>query len=99
VAGGYYGRSVTFVGWLRRIGGDEYELVPGHITVWRKSGSFDFNGLDTLAAEGLGKDYSASEPSKGIEQIHRLLVRRPKPCVEASWKKQVPKPKGWRDDE
>ncbi len=97
VTGGYYGRAVTLVGWLRRVGGDEYEMLPGHVTVWRESGSFQMNGLDTLAAEGLVKGYKASEPAKTVEQIHRLLVRRPKPCTEKSWSTVCPRPKDWQE--
>lgn len=99
VTGGYYGRAVTMVGWMRQVSGDEFEMLPGNVTVWRKTGEFDPNGLDTLAANGPGKDYSTSEPSKTVEQLHRLLVRRPKPCDEKAWAKVLPKPKGWADSE
>ena len=97
VTGGYYGRAVTLVGWVRRVRGDEFEMLPGHVTVWRSSGQFAKNGLDTLAAEGPGKDYETSKPALVVEQLHRLLVRRPKPCVEAAWK-LVPRPKDWVDE-
>lgn len=40
------------------------------------------NGIDRLAAEGPGIDYSCSKPSNGPELLHRLLVRRPKPAKD-----------------
>ncbi len=97
VTGAYYGYAVTLVGWMRRVGGDEYELMPGHVTVLRK-GERHPNGLDRLAAHGPGDDYSCSEPAEMVEQLHRLLVRRPKPCNEKAWKKIVPRPHGWVDE-
>ncbi len=97
VTGAYYGYAVTLVGWLRRVSGDEYEMLPGHVTVLR-TGDRDPNGLDKLASEGPGKSYRCSEPSRGPELLHRLLVRRPKPANEKSWAKVVPRPAGWGDD-
>lgn len=91
--GGYY-RNVTRVGWLRRVEGDEFELL-GAVTVWRQSGSFDPAGLEKLAAKGLGKEYAASEPSASVELAHRLTVRRVLRADERTWAKVCPKPKGW----
>lgn len=95
--GNYYGRGVTLIGWMRRISGDEWELMPGARVIWRKSGDFNHGGLDNLAANGLGKDYDASEPAKGAEHINRLLIRRARPADEKAWVKHCPKPKGWVD--
>jgi len=97
VTGAYYGYAVTLAGWVRRVGGDEYEMLPGHVTVLR-TGNRDPNGLDRLAAEGPGKNYQCSEPSKGTELLHRLLVRRPKPANEKAWEKILPRPKGWQEE-
>ncbi len=97
VTGGYYGRAVTLVGWVRRVGGDEFEMLPGHITVWRESGAYNQNGLDVLAAKGPVSGYKVSEPAETPEQLHRLLVRRPKPANEKAWAKILPKPKGWQE--
>ena len=93
--GGYY-RNVTRVGWLRRVEGDEFELL-GAVTVWRESGSFDPAGLEKLAAGGLGRDYRASEPSPVAELAHRLTVRRVLRADEKAWARTCPKPKGWEE--
>jgi hypothetical protein len=92
--GAYYGYAVTRVGWLRRVDGDEYELLPGAVTIQR-TGERNLAGLDLLASGGLGNRYAASEPAESSEEIHRLLVRRSLPANEAAWASVCPKPKGW----
>jgi hypothetical protein len=90
---GRYGYSVTLVGWLRRVAGDEMEL-HGAVTVAR-SGSYRLDGLTTLASDGPGRGYNVTEPSKAVEEIHRLLVRRSLVANEKAWAKHCPKPDGW----
>ncbi|MBA2720775.1 MAG: hypothetical protein H0U52_16270 [Chloroflexi bacterium] len=87
---GYYG--LTRVGWLRRVHGDEYVLLPGARTVWRESGS---RLLEDLADDGPLKDHGLGKPSKGNDEIHRLLVWRCLPADVAAWAKACPMPKGW----
>lgn len=94
VTGAYYGYAVTRVGWLRRVDGDEYELLPGAVTVMR-TGQRNLAGIDSLASEGPGKRYQCSEPAKAPEEIHRLLVRRSVPANEKAWAAVCPKPKDW----
>lgn len=94
VTGAYYGYAVTLVGWLRRVSGDEWELSPGYVTVMR-TGERDLGGLDKLASTGPAKRYTTSEPATLPESIHRLLVRRCKPCDEKAWAKLVPRPSNW----
>ena len=98
VTGAYYGYAVTRVGWLRRVDGDEYELLPGAVTVMR-TGEHNLAGIDLLASEGPGQRYQCSEPAKASEEIHRLLVRRSVPANEKAWAKVVPRPKDWAERE
>jgi hypothetical protein len=89
---GRYGYSVTLVGWLRRVAGDEYEMLPGHVSVVRTSGR---RILDELAIDGPKDDHRCT-PCRGVEEVHRLIVRRPKPADEKAWAAYVKKPEDWR---
>ena len=93
---GYY--ATTLVGWLRRVRGDEWVLLPGARVLWRERGNRNPNGLDILANRGLGKDYAMGEPREGIEEVHRLLIRRPHIANETVWLKHVPRPADWKDE-
>lgn len=95
---GRYGYSVTRIGWLRRVSGDEYELI-GARTVARTSGNYSLDGISKLAAEGMQKNYELSKPDKTTEDIHRLLIRRCLNADEAAWKEHCPKPKNWKEVE
>jgi hypothetical protein len=89
---GRYVYAVTFVGWLRRIAGDEYILFPGARIVWIKG---EARGLAHLAANGPGRDYGLLDPTDATEEIHRLLVRRSVLANEQVWKRLCPKPDGF----
>ena len=89
---GRYGYSVTRVGWMRRVGGDEWELLPGAVSIGRTSGQ---RTIDQVAIDGPGKDHQLWPPSKGVEEIHRLVIRRSMPADEKAWAKHCPKPKDW----
>lgn len=91
---GRFGYSVTLVGWVRRVNGDELELLNA-VTVAR-TGTYRLDGIQRLASEGPGKrGYDVTEPAKLPEELHRLLVRRSLPANEAAWQDYCPKPKGW----
>lgn len=92
----YY--AVTVVGWLRRLHGDEYELAPGARVVTRIRGAADWNGIALLAEEGPGQRYKLHEPMKTSEPLHRLTMRRPKPCIESPWLQHVPRPSDWVEE-
>jgi len=96
--GGYYGRSVTRVGWLKRVSGDEFVLLNS-ISIWRKSGDFAQDGLERLAAEGPSKDYAVTKPAKSAEEIHRLVFRRALVADESKWAEACPQPKNWAASE
>ena len=89
VAGGW--RALTRVGWLRRVEGDEWELVGARSvrTVGR------YVPLAELATIGPVKDVSLQQEAAEPEPIHRLLMRRVLYCDVAKWAKEVPRPKGW----
>jgi hypothetical protein len=89
-------RALTIIGWLRRVRGDEYELVPGARIITRKSGeSADWNGFDDIASKGVGKKYKAHPAMKAPETLHRLIIKRSKPADEKVWAKECPRPEGW----
>lgn len=89
---GYYGP--TRIGWVRRIQGDEYEMLPGWRTVWRTSGN---RLLEHLAADGPGKDHALGEPSKVPNELNRHLIWASMPADEEAWRKFVPMPSNWHD--
>ena len=93
--GAYYGYAVTKVGWIRRVAGDEWEVLPGAVILYRTGEQRTF---EHLAAKGPGKDYKVyGEPAEAAEHIHRLLVRRIFPADESAWRKVCPRPQGWSD--
>jgi len=91
---GRYGYSVTRVGWMRRVSGDEFELVNAR-TVTRTG---DLRSLASLAQDGPKRDHRLSDMDEGVEEVHRLVIRRSRPASEASWLKHCPKPDDWRDE-
>lgn len=95
IPGGYYGRSVTMVGWLRRAGsgGDEW-LVYGARTI-RRTGSYRIGGFALLAKEGPAGRYELSPESPEPEEVHRLLIRRALAVNVKKWTEHCPKPKDW----
>lgn len=94
LTGAYYGYAVTFVGWVRRVAGDEYELCAGARMALRKSSSEPAT-LDRLANEGK-KHYTLADATLGPEEINRLLVRRCIPADEKVWAKDCPCPADWK---
>lgn len=94
-AGGYYGRSVTVVGWLKPIGGDEYLLVNGCTII--RNGQWELGAIGRIAKEGPGDTHRCSAPSTSDEEVHRLLVRRSWQADEQVWSVACPKPAGWDD--
>jgi hypothetical protein len=91
---GRYGYSVTLVGWVERVLGDEF-LLHNAVTVAR-TGGYRLDGLQKLASDGPGKrGYDVTEPAKQPEELHRLLVRRSLIADEKAWEKHCPKPDWW----
>ena len=90
---GYYG-GPTRVGWLRRVSGDLYELLPGFRSVSRESGSRE---LAEVAGDGPAKDHKLGVPSKVAEDINAFLVWRAVRADEKAWAKECPRPKGWTE--
>ncbi len=85
--GRYY--LVTRIGYLQRIGGDEYMLMPGARTVRRTSGA---RNLDDLAADGPKKDHTLSPASRMGELIHRLVIKRAFEANVEAWADHVKPP-------
>lgn len=91
--GGYYGRGVFRVGWLRRVSGDEYELLNARTII--RTGQYKIGGFGELAEKGPGKSYKLSPIESGAEDVNRLLIKRSKSADEKAWAEHCPKPKGW----
>lgn len=92
--GGYY--PYVLVGWVRRVAGDEYDVVGARCV--RRFG--ESQALAGLAARGPLREREKQptdllEPAALPERIHRLLVRRCLPCDEKAWAKDCPRPEGW----
>lgn len=92
--GGYYGRLINRIGWLRRVNGDEWELLGGR-TIYRVNGIADVGAMEILAEKGLGENHKLSEVTSTIEEIHRLIIRRSRIANEIAWAKDCPRPDGW----
>ena len=87
---GYYGP--VRVGWLRRIDGDNYELLAGSVLVIRTSGS---RALAELAADGPLKDHKLTDKAGTAHDINEFRVWQAIDCGDA-WREFVPQPKEWR---
>jgi len=99
LTGNYYGRAVTKIAYVRRRGGDEYDILPGARVVVVKNGKKG-RGLESLATKGLGKEYEFMfEASEGVEEISRILVRRALVADEAAWREYIKRPDGWKVEE
>lgn len=90
---GRYGYSVTIVGYIRRVGGDEWEVLAGHVSVARTSGS---RNIDELANDGPMDDHQCSRTARSEEEVNRLLLRRCKPANAEKWP-MVKMPTDWKD--
>lgn len=90
---GRYGYAITLVGWVRRIVGDEYEMLNACVVARR--GNYRLDGLQRLASDGPKKQYDVTEASKQPEEIHRLMVWRCLPANEKAWAEHSPKPSNW----
>jgi hypothetical protein len=82
------------IGWLRRVEGDEWELV-GARTLRRIGEQVP---LAEIAAKGPGKTIKLMPVAEQPEEIHRLLIRRSIPANEAAWAEHCPKPDDWKDE-
>jgi len=94
VPGRYAGWAVTRVGWLRRISGDEWEMIGARTII--RTGSP--RPLDSLAADGPRKDHRLTDPAVAPEEIHRLVIRRSLPASVEAWAKHCPRPQNWIDE-
>jgi hypothetical protein len=96
VTGAYYGYAVTKIAWIRRIVGDEWEMMPGARTIIRTGSP---RTLDSLAAHGPRKDHTLTDPAIGSEELNRLMIRRSLPADEIAWGDLCPRPVGWVEAE
>lgn len=90
--GGYYGRPVFRVGWLRRIEGDEYELLNARTII--RTGAYAVGGFDRLREKGPA-GYKLSEIAEEPEDVNRHTIRRSGKARESAWIEHCPKPNGW----
>jgi hypothetical protein len=92
---GRYNYLATFVGWVRRVGPEHYEL-SGFRPVWL-TGTWAWDGLVRLAAEGPGTRYGMrpAAPPSVVREFIEGEARNVHSCDEAAWAKECPKPEGW----
>lgn len=83
--------ALTQIGWLRRVSGDEMELVGARVL--RRIG--ERVPLAKLAADGPGNTIQVEAVAEIPEEVHRLAIRRCIPANEKEWAKWCPKPKDW----
>jgi hypothetical protein len=91
---GMYSWAVTRVGWLRRVIGDEWELIGARSII--RTGAA--RTLDSLAAHGPKDDHRLTPTSEAPEEINRLLIRRSLRADVKVWAQDCPRPSGWIDD-
>lgn len=91
--GTWYG--LTRMGWLRRIAGDEWELVGSRVLMRRGS---PVSLVKIAEAKKLPRDHELLPPSKMPEAVHRLqMVRNVDIHADdiANWAELLPRPKDW----
>ena len=91
---GRYNYLATFVGWVRRVGGDRYEL-HGFRPVWL-TGNYSWDGLMRLAGEGPSNRYALAPAVPGVvREFIEGEARNVHTANEVAWAKECPKPEGW----
>lgn len=81
------------VGWLRRVDGDEFEIIGARVI--RRFGTNA--ALSDIAETGPIKTTELLVASKYPEEVHRLQIERSITCNEQAWASECPKPEGWKD--
>lgn len=89
--GGWYGRGISRVGWLRYKIGDWWELLPGACRVRRLNS--DMTELGDLAVRGLTPNHFLGKPQPGIQVIHVVNLMHIFPADRSAWP-QLPMPPG-----
>jgi hypothetical protein len=91
--GGWYGRGIPVIGWLRRVGGDWWQLLPGARVVARRDD--DMTSIAVLAGSGPTSSHVMRDPSTAVEIVNALGILRIFIADEAAWSKDCPRPAGW----
>ena len=93
--GTYYG--LIRVGWLRRVEGDEWELVGARVLVrasgWRTSDGY--LALSEAAAQGPGTAWTLLPASAEPEPVWRGHMLRPIVADAEAWAVECPRPPEW----
>lgn len=87
---GYYGP--VRVGWLRRLEGDNYELLPGSVLVVRTSGN---RKLAEIAAAGPKSDHRCEDRAETSMDVNEFRVWQCWQANEKAWAAECPHPTGW----
>jgi hypothetical protein len=85
------GRAVLRVGWIRRVDGDEYEVV-GQRTP--KRGEYNTMPSDA-AAKGPPRAWTFTDAHPTPCPLTRYHIHHPWPCDERAWATVCPRPEGW----
>lgn len=90
------GVVVLRLGWVRHVGGDEYEAL-GMVTPLRNG---DYDTLwDSLALDGPPKKWKFSRPMPRPSPLNRFHILGPVSLDPKQWEKVCPKPDGWDEYE
>jgi len=93
--GSYY--ALIRIGRLRRVEGDEWELVGARVMVratgWRTADGYV--ALSEAAAQGPGKAWTLLPASVEPEPVWRGHMLRPIVADAQAWAKECPTPEGW----
>ena len=85
------GRAVLRVGWIRRVEGDEYEVVSQ-----RTPKRSEYTTMPSeAAAKGPPSAWKFTDPHPLPCPLTRYHIHHPWPCNEKAWAKVCPRPEGF----
>jgi hypothetical protein len=87
--------AVLRVGWVRRVEGDEYEVL--NLVTPLRDGDYTTLFAD-VANKGPPKKWRFSEPVWAASPTNRFHILGPLPLKPEQWKDICPKPKGWVEE-
>lgn len=94
--GGWYGRGVPVIGWMRRHGGDWWHILPGARVVTRTNG--DMTSLSVLADSGPTRNHRMRPASTAVEIVNVLGMLRIFEADETAWAEHCPRPVDWKGE-
>ena len=90
------GVVVLRLGWIRRIGGDEYEAL--HLVTPKRGGDYE-TMLADVAIDGPPKKWAFTRALPRPSPLNRFHILGPVSLDPKQWAKVCPRPDGWDDNE